>query len=176
MISLRLLRFTALVCTLMCDPLSGLHAVAEETDVLQSKIRTAMVYNFVRFTNWPGARATGEVVLCVSPDDPLYRSLMTLSGKVVEQRPLRTVDLTPASAEECDIAYLSSSDVRRGVAEKLARNGTLTISADEDFAKAGMIGLVQIGRQNRFVVNNSLAADSGINFSSKLLRIAVEVH
>lgn len=155
---------------------SGPFALADEPQDRQAKIKTAMVYNFARFASWPPSRLNGQITLCVSPDADLYSALMSLDGKDVEQNAIRTRALTSGSNSLCHIAYLSKDAARKDIVADLSRNSVLTISEDSEVAQTTMISLVKIGRQNRFVINNSLAAQSGIKLSSKLLRIAVEVH
>ena len=151
-------------------------SVVETVNNRQAIIYTAMVYRIARFATWPDAREQNPIVLCVSRDTPLYPSLMMLDGKPLEHRRLRTIWLLPETQAECHIAFLSQSDARSEMAMQLATSGVLTVSADRGFSNTGMVELVKIGRQTRFEINNSLAMQSGIHLSSKLLRIAEEVH
>lgn len=173
---LSLLKPVLVTLALSCLSAPAQSAAAEGSSDRQDKIKTAMVYNFARFVSWRGARANGPIVLCVSPDAELFYSIMSLDGRMVEGRQIKATPLKAENMSTCHIAYLSETDARSDAATKLPQYGTLTISADPDFSKRGMISLVKIGRQNRFIVNNSLASESGVGLSSKLLRIAVEVH
>ncbi len=150
-------------------------ATADELDDRQLKIKTAMIFNFARFASWPKRVPSATITLCVSSDADLYSSLMSLDGKDVNERTLRAVELNFETLDSCHIGYLSQADARSNIANRLTKSGVLTVSSDRDFSEVGMIELVKIGRQNRFAINNSLAAESGVKLSSKLLRIAVEV-
>ena len=59
---------------------------------------------------------------------------------------------------------------------QLLEIGAVTISSERGFTDIGIIELIQVGRQHRFEINNTLATNAGIELSSRLLRIAIRVH
>ncbi|MGH1420308.1 MAG: YfiR family protein [Hyphomonas sp.] len=141
----------------------------------QDQIRTAMVFNFARFADWPEKPTSGDLTLCLSRDADIAGPLLALSGREVKGRRLNAVLLDNTPVSECDLAYLSSSDAASDKALELLLAGSLTISSQRGFSDDGVIELVRIGRQLRFSINNSNAKKASISLSSKLLRIAVEV-
>ncbi len=150
-------------------------AVADQLEDRQAQIRTAMVFNFARFAEWENRATDAPITLCVSRDAKIGQNLVSLDGRMIDNRVLKTHWLDDTNAGDCTMAYLSDSDVDRGLSSTLLEEGVLTVSSAPSFSDQGIIGLVRIGRQTRFEVNKSAASSVGITLSSKLLRIAAEV-
>lgn len=141
----------------------------------QNQIRTAMVFNFVRFAEWPKRESNTDLVLCYSTDIDIQKELADLNGQNVNGRILRVRPLKADALESCDLSYLSKGDAESPLARDLLDSGSLTVSSQSGFVNSGVIELVSIGRQLRFKINNTNAKRASVSLSSKLLRLAVEV-
>lgn len=139
-------------------------------------VRAAMVYNFLRFATWDDEPApTAPLTLCVDPSVPALPAFVTLNGKTIGDRRLRVVPTSNPVGHGCRVAYLGPHASNASVAQHLAAERVLTIGEGVGFSRGGVIGLVVVGRELRFEINQTQARRSGIGLSSKLLRLAVVV-
>lgn len=142
-----------------------------------SAARAAIIYNFTRFSTWREdrfANATSPVVLCVQPRHDLATSLAAFDGRPVGNRTLR-VRRTSAFDSGCHAAVVEPADADAATLTSLSRAGVLTIGDSRGFIGHGAIGMITVGRQIRFEINNRVARDAGVVLSSRLLRLAVAV-
>lgn len=139
--------------------------------------RAAIVYNFTRFSTWDAGRfaaPSSPVVLCVQPGHVLAGHLAALDGRPVGDRSLR-VRRTTVFDRNCHAAVIGQTDATPGSLASLAREGVLTIGDSQGFIAHGAIGMITVGRQIRFEINNRNARNAGVVLSSSLLRLAVVV-
>jgi len=139
--------------------------------------RAAIIYNFTRFSSWGADRfaaPSSPVVLCVHPQHVLATHLAGFDGRPVGDRTLR-VRRTADFDRGCHAAVVGAADANPQTLASLARNGVLTIGDARGFITHGAIGLITVGRQIRFEINNRVARDAGVALSSRLLRLAVVV-
>ncbi|HYC73941.1 YfiR family protein [Brevundimonas sp.] len=139
--------------------------------------KAAIIYNFTRFSSWSDSRfatPASAVVLCVRPQHPLAAHLAAFDGRPVGDRNLQ-VRRTATFDASCHAAVVDSADLNPTTLTSLARRGVLTIGDTRGFISHGAIGLVTIGRQVRFEINNRIAREAGVVLSSRLLRLAVLV-
>lgn len=139
--------------------------------------RAAIIYNFTRFSSWDADRfatPSSPVVLCVHPRHALAAHLAALEGRPVGDRSLR-VRQTAGFDRSCHAAVVGPADANPARLASLAREGVLTIGDSEGFITNGAIGIITVGRQIRFEINNRNARNAGVVLSSSLLRLAVVV-
>lgn len=142
-------------------------------------VKAAFIYNFISFTTWPEP-APLHPRLCVLGRDPFGPALDNLAGKEalggrLEVRRLSTDESTPG----CLVLFISDSE-RANLAtilEKLEGAAVLTVTdLPEAAAKGVIIKLALEGQKVVFRVDNEAARRARIQLSSKLLRLAREVH
>jgi hypothetical protein len=101
-------------------------------------------------------------------------ALAALDGKSLGNRSIEVRTTDPGSTQGCDAIYLGGAD--GGQVRQVRRDGLLIIGDGPAFIGAGgIIGLVRMGNQVRFEVNNRAARQSSITISSKLLRLAARI-
>lgn len=153
---------------ILCAYACLLPAVQAKTD-----IKAAMVYNIIRFVEFPGARQT--LNLCVVRSDPMAQYLAALEGRQVGGARLNIVTLESAArfGASCQIIYTdsgSAADIGPRV------RGQITIGAGRQFAEnGGTVGLIRFGGQTRFVINLRDADGRDVRFSSQLIQLAAKV-
>ena len=157
--------------------LAGGDATAQA--VTQPELRAAFLYNFAKFTEWPGQAAptTSPLMLCVIDDSAVEDALGHLVGTgTINGRPA-TVSRDPGGAalRACHVLYLGEGTSGRTAAilDGLQGAPVLTVSAGDGFIRSGgMVGLfVEDGRM-RFAVNPDAAHRAGVRLSSRLLQLA----
>jgi len=154
----------------------GVRAPAAGDALEESSVKAAILFNVVRFTEWPPASFgsdTAPVVLCVVGPDPAG-ALERLDGKTLKGRPLSVRATDEARLRQCHIAYISPERADLTDVLKAAEKFTvLTVSDIDRFArKGGMIGLVNEGGKIRFEINLRAAERAGLRLSSQLLKLA----
>jgi hypothetical protein len=132
-------------------------------------LKAAYIFNFAMFTTWPDGNAKAPLVVCASPDNPLWSGLHALNGKPVNGRPWTVTELAHPKAPHCDIAVLA----RTAQQPALPATGVLVVR-DGAGSKAA-ITLVEDDEHIRFDIDTQEAARNGLRFSSHLLRLARNV-
>jgi hypothetical protein len=142
----------------------------------EQAVRAALVFNFIKFTQWPAATVGDpQLRLCVASGDPAQvAALEALSERRVRNMPLAAMRLTrPAN---CDVIYVDSAQRWNEISPRLAGGHALTIGGYAGFAADG--GMIEISLQDgsaRFDINLLEAKRAGLRFYPQLLRLARRV-
>jgi hypothetical protein len=147
----------------------GLAAGVCRAQVAGTDLKAVYIFNFAIFTTWPDGDQKAPLVVCASPDNPLWPGLHALNGKPVNGRPWTVTDLAHPQAPRCDIVVLARAAQRP--APPLP--GVLVVR-DGAGGKAA-ITLVEDDEHIRFDIDTQEAARCGLRFSSHLLRLARNV-
>jgi hypothetical protein len=147
--------------------------------VSDADVKAAFLFNFTRFVEWPSAatQPSAPFRLCVVADRQTTAVIeKTMEGESVNGRPSQTtVPATPEDARVCQILFVGRSETGR-LAQLLAAvrdRPVLTVSDAARFTtRGGMIGFVLDDDRVRFDVNLGAAKRSGLQISSRLLRVA----
>jgi hypothetical protein len=132
-------------------------------------LKAAYIFNFAMFTTWPDGNAKAPLVVCASPDNPLWPGLHALNGKPVNGRTWTVTELAHPKVPHCDIAVLAHTAQQ----PTLPATGVLVVR-DGAGGKAA-ITLVEDDEHIRFDIDTQEAARNGLRFSSHLLRLARNV-
>lgn len=147
--------------------------------VPEYQLKAAFLYNFATFTDWPPTAAT-QMTVCVLGRDPFGAALDALNGKTVQGAALSTRRIaTTEEARECRVLFIGAESGVDLAATLSALKGrpVLTIAEDKNAMRQGaMIGLVSDGERVAFDINTAAARDGGLALSSKLLRLARQLH
>lgn len=149
-------------------------AAAQDLPTEQS-VRAAMVFNFLRFTQFPaeGGTEVRQLRVCVAVGDPRQaEALAALAGRKVAGRELIVVRLAGRD-DDCQVLYTDSRQRWNAADEQRALRRALTISAYAGFARDG--GMIEIALQEdgtRFDINLAEGRRAGFRFSPQLLRLA----
>lgn len=142
------------------------------------RLKAAFLYNFALYTEWP-SEVGGTLHLCVYGADPFGTELDALQGRAVGER---SIAVQRKGADEslggCDIVFIAASamDGLSRVLDELRGSTVLTVADSPNAIRRG-VALDMTVTQNkvRFAANLLAAHRAGLNFSSKLLRLATEV-
>lgn len=164
-----------LLATLVCHdrPVSAQDMPAEQA------VRAAMVFNFLKFTEFPPESVTDaqRIRLCIAVGDQRQAEALTaLSGRKVGGRELSVARLAGRD-DDCQVLYVDSRQRWGAVEETRVFRRTLTISAYPGFVRDG--GMIEIALQEdgtRFDINLAEGRRAGFRFSPQLLRLARHVH
>lgn len=140
-------------------------------------LKTAFIYNFTLFTEWP-AHVGNTLTLCVRGPDPFDAAIDVLEGKTVAARTLTVQRRGTGSLGGCQVVFVSAAAINTlpRVLEELRGKPVLTIADSPGAARLGVTLNLSVN-QNKitFEANLQAARAAQLSLSSKLLRLATEV-
>jgi hypothetical protein len=152
------------------------------------KIKTALIYNFLKFTEWPDESKTKKLTLgLLSEDEKVYKHLKTLEGKLVKSRPITVMRLkekdllTPdsRSSKRIDVLYVPKSKKKIDFKKLLAKQRgkpVLTIGEKTGFLEAGgIINFMKEDNRIHFEINLDAARTAKLQLKTSLLKLAKRV-
>lgn len=149
----------------------GIAPVLAVETASEQAVRAAMVFNFIKFTDWPDS-ALGLRSVCVATSDPqLMAAMEALGERQVRSKPVAVVRYQQQA--DCDVLYVDSRQRWRGGAEQRPPPRALTIGGYAGFVADG--GMIEVALQDgnvRFDLNVSEAKKAGLRFYPQLLRLA----
>ncbi len=164
---------------LLCGPLVPSLGAAS----LEYQVKAAFLYKFIKFIEWPAEKFSSEqepLTIGVLGDSPILSSLEAFSGKEAGGRKLKIVSLSDANRlGGVHVVFISPSEKRplQKILSSLKDKSILTVSESPDFGSlGGMLNFYIEKEKVRFEINPEAAQASGINISSKILRLAKIVH
>lgn len=172
-------RWRPLLGALCALGLWGALAPPARADVEELELKAELIGRFPSFVEWP----EGEI-----PDDPEAPLVLGILGsdpfegrleETVGDRPGRPIEVRIVEDAEglsdVHVVYVGGSERERlqEIVEVAKREHVLTVSDTAGFAKRGIhVNMYRSGRRVGFEVNLRSAEDSGLEVSSKLLRLA----
>jgi len=155
------------------------HGLPAQEMPREEAVRAVMVFNFLKFTEFPPGRAEdGRVIrLCIHVRSPRQAdALFQLDGQRAGRRSLKVLDF-PVSQGECNVLYVDTRQAWNTVEGNPRLGNALTISAHPGFIQeGGMIELDVRGEGAQFEINLGLGRRTGFHFAPELLRLARRIH
>jgi len=156
---------------LLSSLLGGGAVFAAET-VPEPAVRAALVFNFLKFTEWPAtANGSPHLQLCIAASDAeLITALESLNARQIRGKALLTT--TFRQQTDCAVIYVDSHQRWNGI-EKPALTHALTIGGYTGFVNdGGMIEIVLQSGGSRFDINLGEAKRAGLRFYPQMLKLA----
>lgn len=141
------------------------------------KIKTAFLFNFTKFTEWPAnafSNPESPIVILVVGHDPIADELETLRGKIAQGRKL-TVKRSAGipEGERFHVLFLCRNEGLAQLVRPLRNRSVLTISDGKQFSHSGgIIGLITADNKVSFEINTDALERSGLKLNSQVLKIA----
>ncbi|WP_207511027.1 YfiR family protein [Longitalea luteola] len=136
-------------------------------------VHANIIYRFTRYINWPESKRSGEFVIGIVGESPLYQALRSYtSNKTAAGQPI-VVSKVPASANNyhCHILFISNEESRNTKRIAAATAGTPTLLVSESRGGAGKgtcINFIEIDDRLKLEINKN-------NINQRDLEIAVEL-
>ncbi len=164
---------------------------AQDEDFAKAqKLKSAYLYNFIKFANWPQERSPitlHKVQICIMGDSPFGSYLDTLKSGLSSKMEVNIVDVSSvAEVSACHVLFISqvNSIDLDSVLATARKHSVLTVSEAEDFADRG--GVVEMKTVQKSVglfasnkinlrINVKTAEASALHISAQLLEFAAEV-
>lgn len=151
--------------------------------VPEYKLKAELVERFTRFIEWPAPKDAGAAAkqqpftICLFGASPFRAALeeMSANRKIKERRVVVTVLSAPAEVEGCQVLFVPAAQkdgLEKILVHTLARP-ILTVGDTEGFAERGvLVNFYTFENAVRFEINDSAARKSGLEISSRLLKLA----
>jgi hypothetical protein len=155
-------------------------ALAGDVQLIEQKIKAGLIYNFLKYTQWPATAATAATTVCQFGGDAFDGHLAPMAGRTVNQSAIEIrVALTANDAAGCSLLFLPAdkkatwSDLKKALAGK----AVLTVSDFGDFTAAG--GMIEFTRDDDRIgvrINVDAVAAAHLTVEDRLLKLASAVH
>ncbi len=148
----------------------------------EDKVKAGLIFNFINFTRWPEHAFPLEnerYILCVAGEDHYSEIFDAIPDLSVRGRKLQLKHLEKlqdkSTIQSCHILIVGLKN-RTQVSQLLGQiKDSPVLTIGESVPLDTMITFVNKGNKVGFAINRTRAAHSGIKFSSKMLRLAIEV-
>jgi hypothetical protein len=154
---------------------------AELSRSREYEIKSAFLFNFIKFTDWPdeGASKSHEpFVIGVLGKDPFGAVLdKIIEGETIENQNIavRRFARMDERAGHSQVLFISSSEESQltAILKLLEGQPVLTVSDMENFARrGGIIQLTKEGNKVGFEINLDTAKRAGLKLNAQLLKLA----
>lgn len=152
---------------------------------IEYEVKAEFLERFTRFIEWPVDSSVSDLSVpfgvCVIGQSPFGSYLdemaheVRIKGKAVKIHGI----LDPNKLDECQILFISESEKDRlaAILTQTEKRPVLTVADTAGFAENGvLINFYKSGTYVRFEINPEAAQQSGLKFSSRLLKLARLVH
>lgn len=152
---------------------------AENLQLVEQQIKAGMLYNFLKYTEWPTGRmpAPGEpVVVCLLGGDPFGGHLTPMAGRTVNQQVIgiRTLPVN-AEVQNCSLVVVPAAQEANwpDMQRKLVGQSVLTVSDIPGFASSGgMIEFTRVDNRIGVTINTDTVMAAHLMVQDRLLRLA----
>jgi YfiR/HmsC-like len=157
------------------------HVSAQATQVSSvDELTLAYLYNFLKYTEWPGDAGLSELTLCVSEKARFDANLWRLSAKMAQNKKIMIKRLgVTESPLACHLLFVNQDNNDLQLQDWLRQTANmpiLMVGDTENFLDVGgMIILVEEEGRLRFEINLDNVKNAGLKLSSEMLKMAREV-
>jgi len=148
------------------------------------EVKAAYLLNFLNYVEWPAAAPASsrrEIHVCMLGGDPFGDVLIPMiRARQVGGRKIETLSIDrPVELDRCDVGFIAAdaNPAPEVWLEALEGRPVLTVGEQRDFAThGGMIAFILKNQTVRFEVNLAAVRASRLQLSSRLLRLASDIH
>lgn len=168
-ISLSLFFLSCLITNAFADPLK------------EYEVKAAFVYQFIKYVGWPQntfEESKNRFFIGVINGSPIYSFLKSLEKTPVDGKTIVVKHFNQlAEVTDVHILFIHPKIVfePRDLTKMTVSQHVLTVGETPGFIQHGVINFHLQDSKIRFEINNALAKNSGLEISSKLLRLATTV-
>lgn len=142
------------------------------------EIHSAMLYNFIKYVQWPNEGETGDFVVGVIGDDNVFNTLKQLydgKPKGVKKYLIKKLG-SAAEAGECSVVYVGKSKNKEfeNIKTSIAGKSVLTITDGNGMGQKGScINFKVIEGKLKFELNQAAVTGSNLKVSGQLASMAI---
>lgn len=145
----------------------------------EDAVKTAFLYNFFKFIDWPKAASTEKVLnLCTTNDDHLGDSLWVIKNKTIGNTPIFIRrGINDDTLKTCHMVFISGSNNDEAIIKNLKGLPIVTVSDMPGFIDhGGMIGLVRADNRLSFEINIDTVNASSVHIGTQMLKLAKRIN
>jgi YfiR/HmsC-like len=144
------------------------------------ELHSAMLFNFMKYIQWPNEADAGEFVLGVLGEDDVFNTLKSrYDGKPKGAKKYVVKKLSSAAeAASCQVVYLGKFKSKEFDAVKTAVTGKpiLTVTDSNNLGQKGScINFKVIDGKLKFELNNASVSGASLKVSSQLTSLAIVI-
>lgn len=156
--------------------ISGPAVLAQERPT--HEIHSAMLYNFIKYIQWPDEAGGGDFVVGVIGDDNVYNTLKQwYDGKPKGTKKYVIKKMaSPSDATECQVVYVGKSKSKEfdNIKSTVSGKSVLTITDGNGLAEKGScINFRVIDGKLKFELNQAVVTGSNLKVSGQLSSMAI---
>ena len=146
----------------------------------EQEIKAGMLYNFLKYTDWPASDPSATRIVCVVGGDPFDGHLKPMAGRTVNQHEIVLKQIKGAKdIDSCHLLFIGARDKNRWPELRAAASGknALTVGDFPGFADNG--GMIEFGRDGsriRVTLDIKALQDAGLRVQDRLLRLVNVIH
>ena len=145
----------------------------DETDYA---VHANIIYHFTKYIDWPAGKKTGEFIIGVAGDTPLFDALKrNVSHKRVGNQEIVIKRVKGSDADfTCHILFISDdeSNNMKKIVSRTAGNSILLVSESEGFTqKGGCINFVILSDHLKLEINKINIEQRNLHIASDLLQL-----
>jgi hypothetical protein len=139
-------------------------------------VQANIIYHFTKYIDWPESKKTGDFIIGIVGDSPIYEQLKTtLANKKVGDQDIVIKKLSSSAAYlTCHILFISEeeSDNIKKINSKTASIATLLVSESEGLASRGScINFDVVADKLKLEINKNNIEERGLAIASELLKL-----
>lgn len=161
-------------------PLLLVAATAFSQERPTHEIHAAMLYNFIKYVQWPNEGEPGDFIIGVIGDENVFTTLKTWydgKAKGAKKYSIRKLS-SPAEAGDCQVVYLGKSKNREfdDIKTTITGKPVLTITDGNGLGQKGScINFKVIDGKLKFELNQASLGASNLKVSSQLSSMAIMI-
>ncbi len=164
-------------CFLFCIGFSDPACWAVDSNL--AALKTAFVFNFIKFIDWPAPASEDEVFhLCLNGvTDELEKHLLLLNGNRAGHQEISvTMIQEDAHFNHCEMVFIGQSIDVAWIVDSLKYKPVVTVSDQSNFVEQwGMLELVEQNNRLNYKVNLDAARLADVHIKAPLLKLAQKV-
>ena len=163
----------SLICFLFIGSASGQERPTHE-------IHAAMLYNFIKYVQWPNETEAGEFIVGVIGEENVFQTLKTWydgKPKGTKKYVIRKLS-SAAEAGDCQVVYIGKSKSREfeNIKTSIAGKSVLTITDGNGLGQKGScINFKVIDGKLKFELNQGVVSSSNLKVSGQLTSMAIVI-
>jgi hypothetical protein len=139
-------------------------------------VHANIIYHFTKYIDWPPAQKSGDFVIGVVGDSPLYDALKkAVSLKTAGQQRIVVKRLSPSLASfDCQILFVTAghSSSLKKIISRSAGVPMLIVSEEEGLASRGScINFVIVADRLKLEINKTSIEERNMSIASELLKL-----
>lgn len=142
------------------------------------EIHAAMLYNFIKYVQWPNESEPGDFIIGVIGDEQLFNTLKQWydgKAKGAKKYSIRKLG-APNEAGDCNVVYLGKSKNREfdDIRTTITGKPVLTITDGNGLGQKGScINFKVVDGKLKFELNQAVIGTSNLKVSSQLTSMAI---